>query len=1367
MTQDNAIPTNLSSLSISPEEMRLAVAASRQAAKDQAIADGATEEMWAASMTQEAGVGLEDLEDEDTEPETEAEWEQAEQDTTPKRIPVVINAYKPSFKRKFDPNAFKPFSPADNLLELFESIDKIPAEIALVPLRDKSPIFAKDPKHPGKAPDWTMVVAGEENRELIKHHIVGTPSLSSKGSVYKCYSSGIGMVTGDASGGIFALDVDGISADVWLNALSSGDLPKTVSFKSGKPGRRQLLYKVPEHLKATLGAKLTELNFGIKKVRDIDDLPGKAMGLLESRMGVSEEKLIAEAKEGKFNRHYQCAKDEEGRYTEALEVRYNGRQSCLPPSRHPDTGRYQWINSFEDCAIADMPQWLIRLVSAWAENLEREQIEQKEKAAANKYRKNKFLSSRKTSGNFTECQTLEDALAATYDILGFEGVYNWDGHSWAEERNEWTHGSCPQHASTSGTSFAVNPATGGWICHGCNDAKGHFVGYRSFREGGDPHPKGSDFWKYASQLFNEAGVTIKTQSKGEISKEEYKARNLKPELTGLEIDEQTVYPLLNEDELQEPEFLERQEGEISKEEYQNRKLKPELTATEIDEQAVNLAAYKEVKDAKKEQEFVDYLERLKIKRHRARKYYECDEEKLSKETYAQFPTIEECNKEGQILALKAPKGTGKSTRIKQYIDEARAACWLTVSVTLRRNLGLAQSHDWDIKWVDEDGMEGFFQGQSNTMSCCWDSLHKFIKADYRDKEILLIIDEVESGFDHLSTAATIGNKGKRVEIYQELRRILAHIAKCGGLVIAADADLSDSSVEFLQAIGKTLPVTVIENHYLETKRSVKVFNHQDGQVKLAIRNSIEFGLPFLFASDSIEGVKQMYDYAEKYLTSINCPELLEKIWLINSETGHFHDNKARIVDINKAIREQEPIALFYTPTINVGVSIDGSHFREGFGIFKGTIIADAARQMIARNREVINWVLFADNTANKSKLSEDVLIDPAQIKENIFAETQATQLHTAYVSKKLIEEDLRVTNVNRSLAYTELALKLETDKASFDTAEFHLLANILAKNNYQWKNFHKVFCHGMESEGWIVESVKGSKTGFCEELKELRAKRVKQESEAIASSDHTQIVSQDSKVPTRLEYDSANDILRTSEDRAMRAAAYKVKVAYWCKVDINRVDAELVELIKFNHRWLSGVKFQMYLQNEEIIKTIDGYKINKMAQQFSETGLISQLDLNAKAVQVAAIKEFGLLDIIDLNDDEQTFKMSDFNPLLKKLKNYTNKDLKKWGKDCGISVKSRQLFKNPIGLIVKPMLAKMGYSIVQAKKDAKGDRYYRIPAEEINCLARAMTLEGMLTDWAEQQTQRQLRLTAAVEVNLEQNTPAAVFETVSSEQILA
>lgn len=114
---------------------------------------------------------------------------------------------------------------------------------------------------------------------------------------------------------LMALDQDGASAYRKINELSGGEsLPKTVAFTSGRPGRCQYLFLIPEEYKHAIKTK--KIKTGV-----IGD-DGKG---------------------------------------EQLEFRWTNLQSVLPPSVHPTTGSYHWVEgcAIDETEIAIAPDWII------------------------------------------------------------------------------------------------------------------------------------------------------------------------------------------------------------------------------------------------------------------------------------------------------------------------------------------------------------------------------------------------------------------------------------------------------------------------------------------------------------------------------------------------------------------------------------------------------------------------------------------------------------------------------------------------------------------------------------------------------------------------------------------------------------------------------------------------------------------------------------------------------------------------------------------------------------------------------------------------------------------------------------------------
>jgi hypothetical protein len=185
---------------------------------------------------------------------------------------------------------------------LVEGLNLIPQQWKLTPLIQKKPYRDNWQGEGSNSKDALIQVIRDGERIWNE----------SKQKFWTAHPTGYGIRLGRISGGIIAIDFDGQSAWELAQELSSGKLPDTVSFTSKRPGRHQRLYRIPEEYWGAIATK--KIKTGVKG----DD--GKQ---------------------------------------EQLEFRWDGTQSVLPPSKHPDTGQYVWINSPQDIEVADAPMWLI------------------------------------------------------------------------------------------------------------------------------------------------------------------------------------------------------------------------------------------------------------------------------------------------------------------------------------------------------------------------------------------------------------------------------------------------------------------------------------------------------------------------------------------------------------------------------------------------------------------------------------------------------------------------------------------------------------------------------------------------------------------------------------------------------------------------------------------------------------------------------------------------------------------------------------------------------------------------------------------------------------------------------------------------
>ncbi|MDV2993206.1 MAG: hypothetical protein N4J56_002860 [Chroococcidiopsis sp. SAG 2025] len=133
---------------------------------------------------------------------------------------------------------------------------------------------------------------------------------------YDSWCRAIGLLCGTPSGGLLLVDFDGESCNEYFPKLFDvpvSGLPDTVTVTSGRPGRCQRVYRVPQEYWSSIKSK--DFKTGVKG----DD-----------------------------------GKDEQ------IELRWDGRQSVVAGA-HPKTGSYKWLpgKSHREVAVAEAPIYLI------------------------------------------------------------------------------------------------------------------------------------------------------------------------------------------------------------------------------------------------------------------------------------------------------------------------------------------------------------------------------------------------------------------------------------------------------------------------------------------------------------------------------------------------------------------------------------------------------------------------------------------------------------------------------------------------------------------------------------------------------------------------------------------------------------------------------------------------------------------------------------------------------------------------------------------------------------------------------------------------------------------------------------------------
>jgi Domain of unknown function (DUF3854) len=312
-----------------------------------------------------------------------------------------------------------------------------------------------------------------------------------------------------------------------------------------------------------------------------------------------------------------------------------------------------------------------------------------------------------------------------------------------------------------------------------------------------------------------------------------------------------------------------------------------------------------------------------------------------------------------LVAVKSPKGTGKTTALQPLIQGAIAQGRKVLAITHRIQLGRAICEGLGISWIDD-----VRSVETQTLAgygLCIDSLHPNSQARFNPQDwhgAIVILDEVEQVLWHALNSNTCYKN--RVRILETLKELVQVVSSTGGLLVVQDADLSDVSLDYLRGLmGTIVPPWLLVNHYQpEHGWQVSLYDTKNAAPLVArMEQVIETGAVFV----SLDSQKVTGKWSSKNLeTYLQGRFPTKRILRIDSETVSNPTHPAYgIADhINQTIHDYDIVLA--TPTIGTGVSIDvRGHFKGVFGIFQGVTPDSESRQALSRVREAVPRFVWA------------------------------------------------------------------------------------------------------------------------------------------------------------------------------------------------------------------------------------------------------------------------------------------------------------------------------------------------------------------------------------------------------------------------
>ncbi len=500
----------------------------------------------------------------------------------------------------------------------------------------------------------------------------------------------------------------------------------------------------------------------------------------------------------------------------------------------------------------------------------------------------------------------------------------------------------------------------------------------------------------------------------------------------------------------------------------------------------------------------------------------------------------------KLVAIKAPKGSGKTEAIAQLCQEAYEKQQPVIVLTYREQLGRELARRWNLPYKTEVNQTP--EGKLYGFSLCVDSCHPQSEAKFQGKnweDALIIIDECESVIWHTLNSSTCVKRGSILSELEDLF-IGALDPDSNGRVVLADADLSDLSIAFVKDIGgqsSLQPYLVLGDH--KSEAGTEFLNHQrfeDLYASLCV-SLASGGNHILFTggqkTTSKWGTQNLHKALKKQFPD-------KKILVIDSYSvaDPNHPAYGCIDSLNELLPQWDLV--ISSPVIESGVSIDLHNHFAGVWIFcPGVVPTNNVRQVCARVRDTkVPRHICMPERALPTSFVGNGSVSPMALRNGELKKAQAN-------FNCLLNSGVTV-DAEGSVQSNAIALEIWLKMACRNNAGFH--------------QYRKTILADLEANGCRIVEVdshldKDDQKALSEAMGESRNELTKEEAEKIAIA-----LPPDS----RSEYETLKAKKTKTLEERHSEANYELKARY-----LTEPTADIV--LKDWDGWYHGLRLHYYL----------------------------------------------------------------------------------------------------------------------------------------------------------------------------------------------